>query len=155
MIEAIAVILGIVGIIGCLLPVLPGPPISWAALLVLYLWGKDEMSTKFLIIWLIITIIVTILDYVVPAYFTRVTGGSKVAARGSLAGMLIGILFFPPWGMIIGAFLGALLAEVIFNGKEFKKSIRPALGSFVGFFCGTFLKLVASGVMMFYIIKYI
>ncbi|MFA7034663.1 MAG: DUF456 domain-containing protein, partial [Bacteroidales bacterium] len=114
MIEAIAVILGIVGIIGCLLPVLPGPPISWAALLVLYLWGKDEMSTKFLIIWLIITIIVTILDYVVPAYFTRVTGGSKVAARGSLAGMLIGILFFPPWGMIIGAFLGALLAEVIF-----------------------------------------
>ncbi len=154
-IDIIAVILGIVGIIGCMLPVLPGPPISWAGLLVLYFWGNEPMSLKFLLIWLGITIVVTVLDYVVPAYFTRVTGGSKVAARGSLAGMLIGIIFFPPVGMIVGAFLGAMLAEIIFNGKELKHSLKPALGSFLGFICGTFIKLVSSGVMMFYIIKYL
>ncbi|MDD2594485.1 MAG: DUF456 domain-containing protein [Bacteroidales bacterium] len=155
MIEAVAIILGIVGLIGCILPIIPGPPVSWAGLLVLFFWGKEPMTLKFLIIWLVITIIVTVLDYVVPAYFTRVTGGSKIAARGSLAGMLVGIVFFPPWGMIAGAFIGALLSEVIFNGQQLKNSVKPALGSFLGFICGTFLKLVASGVMLFYIFKYI
>jgi hypothetical protein len=112
------------------------------------------MTLKFLLIWLAITIIVTVLDYIVPAYFTKITGGSKIAARGSLVGMFIGIIFFPPTGMIVGAFLGAVLAEVIFNGKELRKSIKPALGSFLGFIFGTFLKLVASGLMLFYIFKY-
>lgn len=153
-IQIIAILLGIIGLIGCLLPIIPGPPVSWAGLLVLYIWGSEPMTLKFLLIWLAITIIVTVLDYIVPAYFTKITGGSKIAARGSLVGMFIGIIFFPPTGMIVGAFLGAVLAEVIFNGKELRKSIKPALGSFLGFIFGTFLKLVASGLMLFYIFKY-
>ena len=51
---------------------------------------------------LIVTVIVTVLDYVVPGWLTRVTGGTKYASRGATAGMLVGILFFPPWGMIVG-----------------------------------------------------
>ena len=153
-IDVIAVIIGLAGIIGCFLPVIPGPPLSWSALLLLYFFGNGEMSLKFLLIWLGITIVVTILDYVVPAQFTRLTGGSKAAGRGSLVGLLAGLIFFPPWGMIVGAFLGALLAEVFINRSSVADSVKPALGSFAGFFFGTFLKLVASGLMFWYMFRF-
>ena len=149
----IAVLLGIVGLVGCLLPVIPGPPVSWAGMLLLYFWGKEPYTTKFLLVWLVVTIVVTVVDYVVPSYFTRVTGGSKAAGRGSLVGLFVGMIFFPPWGMIGGAFLGALLAEILINGKELQTSLKPALGSFAGFIFGTFIKLAASGMMLFHIIR--
>ena len=153
-INIIAVIIALAGIIGCFLPVIPGPPLSWGALLLLYFFGNGEMSLKFLLIWLGITIVVTILDYVVPAQFTRLTGGSKAAGRGSLVGLLLGLIFFPPWGMIAGAFLGALLAEVFINRSSVADSVKPALGSFAGFFFGTFIKLVASVLMMWQMFKF-
>lgn len=153
-VNIIAVIIGLIGIIGCFLPVIPGPPVSWGALLLLYFFGNGEMSLKFLLIWLAITIVVTILDYVVPAQFTRLTGGSKAAGRGSLVGLLLGLIFFPPWGMIAGAFLGALLAEVFINRSSVADSVKPALGSFAGFFFGTFIKLVASGMMFWFMFRY-
>lgn len=156
-IDIVAVILGIVGLIGCFLPVLPGPPVSWGALLLLYFWGDGTMSLRFLLIWLGITIVVTVLDYIVPAYFTKITGGSKAAARFSMAGMIIGILFFPPIGMIIGAFVGALLGEWYYSRENgsFTKSLKPAFGSFLGFLFGIGLKLAASGIMMYYIVIYL
>lgn len=153
-IDVIAVIIALAGIAGCFLPVIPGPPLSWGALLLLYFFGNGEMSLKFLLIWLGITIVVTILDYVVPAQFTRLTGGSKAAGRGSLVGLLLGLIFFPPWGMIAGAFLGALLAEVFINRSSVADSVKPALGSFAGFFFGTFIKLVACVLMMWQMFKF-
>lgn len=153
-IDVLAVVLGIIGLLGCVVPVVPGPPLSWAGMLVLYLWGPDNVfTTKLLLVWLVVTLVVTVLDYVVPSYFTRVSGGSKASGRGSLVGLFVGLFFFPPFGMIAGAFLGALLAEIVINGKEFKNSLKPAFGSFIGFLCGTFMKLVASGWMLYYIIK--
>lgn len=154
-IKVIAVILGLVGLVGCFLPVLPGPPISWSALLILYFFGEKEMTLSFLLIWLAVTVVVTILDYLVPAYFTKMTGGSRAASRGSLVGMLLGILFFPPLGMVVGAFLGALLCEMFFEKKNLGNSLKSAFGSFLGFLGGTFIKLASSAVMMFYIIKFI
>ena len=153
-INIIAVIIGLVGLVGCFLPVLPGPPISWGALLLLYFFGNGEMSLRFLLIWLGITIVVTILDYIVPAQFTRVTGGSKAAGRGSLAGLIAGLIFFPPWGMIAGAFLGALLAEVLVNRSSIADSVKPAFGSFLGFLTGTFLKFVSSAMMFWYMFRF-
>lgn len=82
-------------------------------------------------------------------------GGSKAAGRGSFVGLIVGLLFFPPWGMIVGSFLGALLAEVVFSGRTVTDSVRPALGSFLGFLLSTCLKLTASGVMLFYVIKFL
>ena len=151
--KVIAVILGVLGLIGCIIPVLPGPPLSWVGLLLIYIGGQSGMTTGFLVIWFVIMAVVTVLDYLVPSWFTKKTGGSKAAARGTLVGLFVGLIFFPPLGMIIGSFLGALLAEVIVNGNELSKSIKPALGSFLGFLFSTGLKLISSGVMMFYIIK--
>ena len=153
--KIIAVILGIVGLVGCILPVIPGPPLSWLGLLMVYLTGPEGMTTTFLIVWLAIAVVVTVLDYIVPSWVTRKTGGSQAAARGTLVGLVLGIIFFPPWGMIAGAFFGALLAEMIFNGRDMAGSLKPAFGSFLGFLLSTGLKLTASGVMMFYIIKFL
>ena len=153
-VNIISILLALAGIIGCFLPVIPGPPLSWSALLLLFFFGNGEMSLKFLLIWLGITVFVTVLDYIVPARFTRLSGGSKAAGRGSLVGLIAGLIFFPPWGMIAGAFIGALLAEVIINRSSIADSVKPALGSFAGFLCGTFVKLVASGVMFWYLFKF-
>lgn len=153
--QILAVILGIVGLVGCILPVIPGPPLSWAGLLLIYFTHPDGMTTRLLIIWLVIAMVVTILDYLVPSWVTSLTGGSKAAARGTLVGMIIGIIFFPPWGMIAGSFLGALVSEIIFNGRDVMGSLKPAFGSFIGFLLSTGLKLTASGVMLFYIIKFL
>lgn len=155
-IDIVAVILGIVGLLGCLLPVLPGPPCSFVGMLLLYLWGSpcvlEDITLRLLIIMLVVTVVVTVLDYIVPGWLTRVTGGSKYASRGATAGMVAGIIFFPPWGMIAGAFLGALLAELYWGEKEMGQGLKAAAGSFLGFILGTGLKLAASGIMMYYII---
>ena len=154
----LAVALGALGLIGCIIPVLPGTPVSWIGMLVLYLWGPhkatDPITTKTLLIWLAITILVAILTYVIPAKLTKATGGSKVAERGTFVGTIIG-MFLGPWGIFIGAFLGALLAEMIFNGSAFWTSLKTATGSIIGFFCNTFMMAVASAWMLWIIIKHL
>ncbi|MBR2947799.1 MAG: DUF456 domain-containing protein [Bacteroidales bacterium] len=154
--AVLAVIMGVIGILGSVLPVLPGPPISYAGMLLLYLWGgehiKEDITGTVMVIMLIVTIAVVILDYIVPSYFTKVTGGSRSASRASMVGMLLGIFFLPPWGMIVGAFIGALLAEMIIEGKQIGASLKSAFGSFLGFLFGTGLKLVTCGIIMYYII---
>ena len=158
-IAILAIILGLVGIVGSILPGLPGPPISWVGMLILYIWGGgtrggDPMSLTLLLVMLAVATIVTILDYIVPAYFTKKTGGSKWGSWGAIIGLLIGTIFFPPWGMILGSAIGAFAAELLFSGRSAEASLESAWGAFLGFLSGTGLKLVATGVMMFYIIVY-
>ncbi len=156
LLEILAVVFGVIGLVGCVLPILPGPPISYVGMLILYLWGASpvkDITSLTMVIWLVLTIAVTVLDFVIPSYFTRITGGSKSASRASMVGMLIGIIFFPPIGMIIGAFIGAIVAETVIERKELKDSIKPAFGSFLGFLVGTGFKVIASSIMLYYIIK--
>ncbi|MBQ1857230.1 MAG: DUF456 domain-containing protein [Bacteroidales bacterium] len=155
----LAVILGVVGIIGSIVPGLPGPPLSWLGLLLAYFAGGtnaagDPITMKFLLIWLAVTTIVTILDYIVPAWFTKLTGGSKYAGRGAIAGLIIGMIV-PPVGVIIGSLAGAFLAELIYGQKDAPDSLKSAFGAFLGFLFGTGIKLIAAGLMMYYIIVYI
>lgn len=155
----LAVILGVIGIIGSIVPGLPGPPLSWLGLLLAYFAGGtnaagDPITMKFLLIWLAVTTIVTILDYFVPAWFTKLTGGSKYAGRGAIAGLIIGMIV-PPVGVIIGSLAGAFLAELIYGQKDAPDSLKSAFGAFLGFLFGTGVKLIAAGLMMYYIIVYI
>ena len=159
-IGILAVLAGIIGILGSVLPALPGPPLSWVGMLLRYFWGGtnshgDEMSLTILLVMLGVTILVSVLDYVIPSYLTRVTGGSKAAEWGTFIGMIFGIFVMPPWGMIIFSVLGAFLAEILFANKNGSEALKSALGSFLGFIVGTGLKLVACGVMMYYIIVYL
>ena len=152
-IAIVAVILGIVGIVGSVVPGLPGPPLSWVGLLLLYFWGGDPMTLRFLLLWLLVTLLVTGLDYVVPGYFTKVTGGSKYGGWGAIAGLFVGLLV-PPVGMIVGSLLGAFLAELLFAKKDTATSLKSALGAFLGFLFGTGIKLISAALMMYYIVVY-
>ena len=139
----LAILAGVLGIAGSILPGLPGTPISWVGLLLLYIWGPEEMPMKTLIIWGVVTILVSVIDYVVPMYFTKMTGGSKYAERGAVMGMIIGIVF-TPIGMILGSFLGAFLMELHKGNKTPAEALKIAFGSFLGFITGTGLKTIVS-----------
>jgi len=156
MIDTVLIVLGgicmIAGLIGCFLPVLPGPPISYVGLLLLHLTSKYSFSTKFLFLYAVLTIVVTVVDYILPAYTTKKARGSKYGIWGSTAGMVIGLIFFPPFGVIIGPVLGAFVGEVV-TGKNAGQAMTAAVGSFLGFLAGTGIKLVVSGMMTYYFFK--
>ena len=158
-IAILAIVLGIIGIVGSIMPALPGPPLSWLGLLLLYIWGDgsngagEPMGITLLLVWLGIVVLVSILDYIVPAYFTRLTGGSRWGGLGAMAGLFLGLIY-PPLGMILGSLLGAFLAELLMGGKDTATSLKSAFGAFMGFIFGTGLKLTCAGVMLFYIIVY-
>lgn len=156
-VDIAALLMAVVGIAGCVVPALPGPPISFAALLLLYIADNpnNEITGKFLIIWIAIVIAVSVLDYIIQPYFTKITGGSKLAVRYSIAGMVAGMVFFPPFGIVIGSFLGALIAELFVNKKPLQNSLLAAFGAFLGFIFGTGLKLAACGTMLYYAIRFI
>ena len=139
----IAILLGIIGIAGSILPGLPGTPVSWVGLLMLYIWGPVEMQMNTLIIWGVIVAIVSVVDYVVPMWLTKATGGSKYAERGALIGLIAGI-FLTPIGMVMGSFLGAFLAEMYWGGQKPEGALKAATGSFLGFILGTGIKTIVS-----------
>ncbi len=158
-VAVVAIILGLVGIVGSIAPGLPGPPLSWVGLLLLYLWGGgtdgggEPMSLTFLLLWLGVTVLITVIDYIVPACFTKLTGGSKAGGWGAIIGLFAGLVY-PPVGMILGSLLGAFVAELVFAKKDTATSIKSALGAFLGFLFGTGAKLAAAGVMLFYIVVF-
>lgn len=142
----------IAGIAGCVLPVIPGPPLSYIGLLMLHFTTRYQFSTTFLVIWGIVTIVVYVIDYLIPMWGTKRFGGSKRGVWGSLIGLVIGLFFFPPFGIIIGPFLGAVIGELT-AGKDHGSALKSGFGSFMGFLLGTLLKLIASGLMTWHFIK--
>ena len=147
LIIILAILAGIIGIAGSILPGLPGTPISWIGLLLLFLWGPEEMQVKTLIVWGIVVAIVSVVDYIVPMYFTKVTGGSKYAERGAIIGLFAGIIL-TPIGMILGSFLGAFLFELYYTRQGAIQALKAAFGSFLGFITGTGLKTIVSVIIL-------
>ena len=139
----------LVGILGSILPLLPGPPLCYLALLLQQLRSDSPFTAKFLWIWAVITVVVTALDYIVPLYGTRKYGGSKYGIWGSTIGLIAGF-WLGPFGIIIGPFVGAFIGELIASNNS-EHALKAAWGSFVGFLFGTLLKLVVCLVMAWYL----
>ena len=115
--------------------------------------GTADFDGRFLLLWGIVTLAVTVADYLLPAWLSKRFGGSKYAATGSLVGLLAGMFFFPPLGPVAGAFLGALAGELLYDSSDTGKAFKAACGAFVAFLLGTGLKLGASLAMGFYVVK--
>lgn len=146
------IILMIAGIAGCALPVLPGPPLSYAGLLLLHFTEKFEFTGRFLLIWAVITIVVTLIDYLIPVWGARKFGAGRPGVWGSMIGLIAGLVFFPPVGIIAGPFLGAVVGELI-SGKNTSQAFKAGFGSFIGFLTGVMLKLIASGLMTWHFFR--
>ncbi len=149
----IGIILVIAGLLGAVLPGLPGPPLSFIALVMLQFTSKEPFGMNFLIIMGVIMAVIVVLDYVIPVYGTKKFGGSKKGVWGSTIGLIVGLFVLPPLGIVIGPFgiLGIILGPFVgayigerMDNKDSNTAMRAAVGSFIGFLAGTFIKVVYS-----------
>jgi uncharacterized protein YqgC (DUF456 family) len=148
MIDLLCLITGfllmIAGIVGSVLPVIPGTPLSWLGLLLFFLAPSVPFDWVFIVVTGVVAIAIYVLDYIIPALGTRTFGGSRAGAWGTMIGLIIGIFAPIPFGVLIGPFLGALVGEMAFNNTGGTRALKAAFGSFIGFLGSTFMKLVAT-----------
>lgn len=148
----IAIICGIIGLLGTIVPVLPGTIISYAGLLCISFSSYSELSVFALVLWGIIAVAVIVMDYVLPGYFSKKFGGTKAGVTGATVGTILGI-FFGPMGIILGPFFGAVLGELMAEKLTFNQALKVGFGSMMSFLVGTLFKLIVGGFMLYYIIK--
>jgi uncharacterized protein YqgC (DUF456 family) len=160
--EYLLIILGmvciLVGVVGSVLPGLPGPPISYLGLLFIHWTRFAQFSFQMLAIWAAIVLVVAVMDYVIPVWGTKQFGGTRAGVRGSLIGLIIGIVLLPMLGIVLGPFgilgilggpfIGAWIGEK-YAGQDSDKALRSAVGSFIGFLAGTLMKLAVSLILAF------
>ena len=147
----VSVLLIIIGILGSIVPILPGPPIVFCGLLLVHFSSNQPFTIELLIIFGVLAILSAIIDNVLPVYATKKFNGSNKGVWGSAVGLIIGLFFFPPFGIIIGPMLGAFIGEII-DGKSTNNAFRPAFGSFIGFLSSIFLRFALSIVMAYYFV---
>lgn len=142
------------GILGSIIPGLPGPPISFAGVLLIHFFTGTQFSSSFLWTWGIIVAIVFVLDYTLQAWGVKKFGGGRKSTIGTFVGLFAGLLF-PPIGLLVGPFVGAFIGALSEVKGDNDRALKVALGSFIGFVTGTVLKLGVSAVLLSYSIYYI
>ena len=135
-----------------MLPVLPGTVISYIGMLCVSFSSYSELSTLTLATWGIVAVVVIVMDYVLPGYFSKKFGGTKAGVTGATIGTIAGI-FFGPLGIILGPFVGAVIGEMLAEKLTFNQALTVGFGSMLSFLVGTLFKLIAGGFMLYYIIK--
>jgi len=146
----IGTISAILGVTGCILPAIPGPPLSYLALVLLQ-FAKEEpiFNENFLIKFAFYTILVFLLDYSLPLLGAKLYGITKRGIWGAITGMMIGLFIIPPFGMILGVFLGAVIGELT-AGKKSSTALKIGLFTFLGSVMAIFVKLSLSLLMAFH-----
>lgn len=146
-----AAILTLVGVAGSVIPALPGPPLSLAALAIVYWILPGTVSNSLLLIMTLLTAVAAVLDYFAPILITKVGGGSKQAILCTTVGLVAG-LFFMPLGLILGPLVGAFVGEYS-HSAQIGKALWIAFLSFLSFLITTVFKLILSAIMSYYIFE--
>ena len=147
----IAFVLLFLGLLGSMIPGLPGPPLSYIGILLIHFFAGTQFSTSFLLTWAVIVILVFLLDYFMQVWGVKKFGGGRKAIIGTFLGLFMG-LFFPPIGLLLGPFCGAFIGALLEVRGDNNRALKVAVGSFIGFVTGTILKLVISSVLFYYAI---
>lgn len=132
----------VIGVFGSFLPALPGPILSWIGIVFLYFTKAIETNYWIIGISLLIVLIISILDYVIPAKGTKKFGGSKYGVWGTNIGLIVGLISPIPFGFILGAFVGAFIGELYYDKTDKKRALKSATGSFLGFLVSSFMKFI-------------
>lgn len=148
----IAIVSGIVGLIGAVVPIIPGTLISYAGLLVVSFTEGSDIGVAKLVVWGVISMVVIVLDYILPAFLSKRFGGTKWGSWGATIGTLLGLLFGPV-GIILGPFVGAVVGEMLHEQLEFREALKVGFGSMLSFLVGTLFKLIVGFVLIYYIIS--
>ena len=148
LIIVFSIILLILGVIGSILPIVPGPPLSFVGLLLLHLFTPFVMQEDYLFLFGISAALITFLDYWLQVYSVQIFGGGKISTIGVIIGILVGVFIFPPVGVLVGPFLGAYIGAIVESDFDLVKSFKIAFGSLIGFLGGTVLKFVYSIVVI-------
>lgn len=146
----LAVICALIGLVGAVIPALPGPPLSYAGMLILLFCNNPQISTTSLITGLVFAIIITILDYIAPIWLTSKKGGSKYATWGTAIGLAIG-LFLGPLGIVAAPFAGAFIGELL-AGTHHEKAFKVAFFSFVAFMLTTGIKIIYCVIILIFVL---
>jgi len=165
--DVVLIVLGalclLLGIVGCIAPVLPGVSLAYIGLILLQLTDKVQFTWQFLLIWAVVVVVVQVLDYFIPAWGTKRFGGSKWGVWGSTIGLFVGLVM-GPWGVVAGPFAGAVVGELLHIGSHTNKgdnaanstplclALKAGIGSFIGLMTGTIIKLICCGMMTYYFI---
>jgi len=137
----------VAGLVGVLLPVLPGVPLSWLGLFIYAIGtGFERISIATVVVFFILTVLTLALDFVAPMLGAKKYRASKFGVIGAFLGFTVGIFVLGFWGIILGPFVGALLGELIARRKP-TQALGSALGAFIGFIAGTLFKIVVILVM--------
>lgn len=153
LIQLISIILLILGIVGTFLPVLPGLLLSLAGLLI-YKFGTDApISMVFIWIFVALTVLSAVLNYVIPARTTRKYGGTRWGSLGSIVGTFAGMIFIPiPFGFLIGMFLGVFIGELLHDMRDKKKAWNSTKGAMIGFIYGTGFNFIVGVAMLLVVV---
>lgn len=136
----IAVFLNLLGLIGTIIPAMPGPPLCFAGMVLCCIAAPHPVMIVLTVLMFLLVAFVTVLDFVIPGWLTNKVGGCKKATWGATLGLLVGF-FYAPLGLIIGPFLGAFLGEYT-DCHKVEPSLKVACYTFFSLLIGTFFKLI-------------
>jgi uncharacterized protein YqgC (DUF456 family) len=147
LLEIIGAALILAGLIGAIVPALPGIPLIFGGIwLMAGTDGYHHLGLWWLIGIAMIGAVGLTCDLLAGAVGAKRVGASKRAVGGALAGTVIGIFFGLP-GLLIGPFFGAVLGELS-TGNSIQRSTQVGVGAWIGLIFGTIIKLVASVMMV-------
>jgi len=139
----------VAGFAGCILPVLPGPPIAFLSLLCIQVTGVHDYALVTLLVLGGLAVLIAVLDNLVPVWGVQRIGGSKAGILGGAVGVVVGLFVFPPLGLILGPLLRAVAGELM-AGNTAKKALTSGAGTLLGFLCGAVAKTALTSVIAAY-----
>jgi len=143
-----ALLLVAIGIVGCVVPIIPGVVLAYAGLLCSYFCSFSTIPSSAVWVFLFLTVAVSIADYFLPAYMSKLFGGTKAGMRGATAGLIVGIVFGNVLGAVAGPFVGAVVGELLHDSRDTSRALKVGFGSFLSFIVGTGMKLALSIAML-------
>ena len=152
-IDIIALVLLFAGLLGTFLPILPGLLLSICGLLIFKFGTENTMPMMYVWIFVLLTLVSTVLNYVIPAKTNKKYGGTRYGSIGSVVGTLLGLFLFPPFGFFFGMLLGVFIGELLHDFSDTKKAFNSMKGAFIGFVYGTGFNMMV-GLSMFLVVGY-
>ena len=153
--TVITLLIMAVGLVGTVLPVIPGIILIYAGYLLYgFATGWQAYGLAAIASWSVVTALVLLLDFYAGAIGARKYGASRSGTWGSLIGGLIGMLAAGFPGLILGPFVGATAGELL-RGRSHREALRSGWGAFMGIMVGSVIKIAVGVVMIGTFIRWV